>query len=238
MLGPDATDADDDAIGGWAQGYGIVVPDVARYADVLRPMPDALVLAMRNLATDEGLAIIDAPSALAIALLARTLRPRRVLEVGTGIGSLTLYLARAVPAECLITSVESDPALQERAHAFLERDELHRCAVELRLGDPLRVLREGAGSSDAQVDLLVLSDAAAPRMELYDMLAPRVAQGGLVVIPHALREGRVADPAASWGGDAQVDDQRMLNRLVATDPRFEDVLLLPIGDGVLVACRS
>lgn len=227
-------DSDDPAAAAWAEGYGVVSPDVARYLDVLRAVPDAIPLAMRNVADDEGLELVDAESATLLALLARAQRPEHVLEVGTGIGYLTLHLVRAVPGDCTVTSIEPDPIRQGQAHAFLERDEFE-CATELRLGDPVRVLREPA--LRRRWDLVVLGDPAMPRLELLDAVAASLAPDALVVIPFALRGGRVADGHRTWEEAPEVDAQRTLNRCVATDPRFTDVALLPVGDGLLLARR-
>ncbi|MCZ4496734.1 MAG: O-methyltransferase family 3 [Thermoleophilia bacterium] len=220
--------------GAWAEGFGVVAPEVARYVEVLHGVPDALVLAMQNLAKAQGLTLVDADTATLIATLARTMRPEKVVEAGTGIGFLTLHLARVVPNDCTIISVEPDPLRQEQAHAFLARND-HRCAVELRLGDPTRALRDG---SLADIDMLVLTDPTQPRLDLIDRLTPRLKPDALLVVPNALLGGRVADNERAWDSESpDVEAQRVLNRCVATDPRYTGVVLLPVGDGLLLARR-
>lgn len=226
---------EDPAAADWADGYGVVSPDVARYVEVLRGVPDAVLLAMRNLATAEGIRIVDPETATLLALLARSHRPERVLEIGTGIGYLTLHLARAVPGDCTVTSIEADPVRQAQAHAFIERDHFD-AATELRLGDPLRVLRER--DARAAWDMVVLADPTMPRLELLDTIAGRLAPDALVAIPWALRGGRVADGFRSLDDEVpDIEAQRTLNRYVAIDPRFTDVAMLPVGDGLLLARR-
>ncbi len=229
-------DDDGTSAGAWVDGFGVVAPDVARYAEVLRAVPDPVLLAMRNVATAEGVELLDADAATLISLFTRSHRPRHVLEVGTGIGYTTVHLARSVPADCVITSIDSDPIRQAQAHAFLERDELVQCATELRLGEPHRVLREGAGSAPSW-DMVVLGTTTPDRLDLVDAIAPRMSPDALLVLPWALRGGRVANSEAAWNGDEVVDQQRLLNRCIATDPRFADVVLLPVGDGLLLARR-
>ncbi|MCW2971807.1 MAG: O-methyltransferase family 3 [Thermoleophilia bacterium] len=235
-------DADLGSAGGnaWVDGFGVTSPDVTRYGDALRTLPDAVLLAMRNVAESEGIPIVDADTAALCALLLRHLEHGRIVEAGTGIGYLTLHLARAIPMGASIMSVEFDPVRQSQAHAFVTRD-TPSAVVELRLGDPGRVIERElageAGAPPALIDALVLTDPALPRLDLFDQLANRIKPGGLVLVPHALRGGRVADNAEAWGGDPEVEAQRLLNRVVATDPRFTDALLLPVGDGLLVARR-
>lgn len=226
--------AEDPAAADWADGYGVVAPDVTRYVEVLRGVPDAVLLAMRNVAADDEIDLVDPDTATTISLLARALRPERVLEIGTGLGYLTLHLARAVPDDCTVTSLESDPIRQAQAHAFLERDS-NECATELRLGDPVRLLREG--SLRTEWDLVVLTDPTLPRLELLDAIAARLARDAIIAVPWALRGGRVADGHRTWEDAPEVVEQRTFNRCVATDPRFTDVALLPVGDGLLIARR-
>lgn len=232
--GDDASQAEQRAVADWAQGYGVVSPDVARYVDVLRAPPDAVLLAMRNLAGSEGVELVDPDTATLVALLARSMRPERVLEVGTGIGYLTLQLARAVPADCTVTSIERDPLRQGQAHAFLERDD-HEGVTELRLGDALELLRER--TDPMTWDLVVLTDPAAQRLEVIDVVADTIGRDGLLLVPRALMGGRVADHHRTWERQTGVEEQRALNRSVAMDPRFGDVTLLPVGDGLLLARR-
>ena len=226
---------DVDAAAAWADGYGIVSPDVARYVDVVRAMPDAIQLAMRNLARDEDVRIVDADTATLAATLVSGRSAVRVVECGTGIGYLTLHLALALDAASSIVSIDEDPACQGQAHEFLTHA-THECTVELRLGDPTRLLRTIANAGT--IDMLVLGDPAHDRLDLLDRAMPLLAPGAIVLIPFALRGGRVADSMRAWGASSDVEPQRILNRVVATDPRLTGVMLLPVGDGLLVARRS
>lgn len=225
----------------WADGFGIVAPDVERYVCVLRAVPDAIILAMRNMAADEGIELLDEGATTLLSLLTRAQRPERVLEIGTGIGYVTVLIARAAPADCTITSVDPDPLRQGHAHAFLERDAVE-CAVELRLGQPEDVIAGTGGREPATGpwDLVMLTDPELNRQGIVDMVTPFMAEGALLAVPAALRGGRVAYTDANLGSAerAEVDAQRALNRSIAADPRFEDVTLVPVGDGLLLARRG
>jgi predicted O-methyltransferase YrrM len=220
----------DNAARAWADGYGIVSPDVVRYSDVLSEEPDAIELAMRNLAASSQHTIIDPATATLIGLLTALHHPLRIFEAGAGIGYVTLQMARRAPDDCTIVSVEGDPMLHGHAHAFLERAGAS-CALELRLGNVHAVLRE----SDESFDMLVLTDARLDRAQLIIDLVPAMAPGGLVVVPRALEGGRVADATQAWGGEARIAQQRRINRIIATSPHLTDVVLVPIGDGLLLA---
>jgi predicted O-methyltransferase YrrM len=230
-----AAPAEQAAHAAWVDGFGIVTPEVARYADVLRDAPDAVQLAMRNVAATDGIDVLDPDAATLIGVLARSHHPRRVLEVGTGVGLVTLHLARNVPEDCVVTSVEQSPRLQGQAHAFLEHVETN-CAVELRLGTPQRVLRDA--DMREGWDMVVLSDPTADRLELLDTIAPYMSRDCLLLVPFALRGGRVAHGVPAWDEPESIEQQRMLNRRIAGDAAFTDVTLLSVGDGLLIARRA
>ena len=58
--------------------------------------------------------------------------------------------------------------------------------------------------------------------------------GGVIVVHHAALDGRAGDPAAN---DHQVTAVREAARLIAEDEHLTPVLV-PLGDGVLVAVRD
>jgi predicted O-methyltransferase YrrM len=85
---------------------------------------------------------VEPETAELLAVMIRSLRPRRVLELGTSNGYSTIWLADAVEAvHGSLTSVEIDPARAAIARTHLERAALH---AELVTGDAADVLRAAA----------------------------------------------------------------------------------------------
>src|SRR5436309_13864762 len=88
-------------------------------------------------------------------LLARTVRARRILEVGTLGGYSTIWLARALPPDGRLTSLEADPNHAEVARANLARAGLAG-VVELRLGPALDTLPQLAAEGRRPFDLIFI----------------------------------------------------------------------------------
>src|SRR6185312_5255634 len=84
-------------------------------------------------------------------LLARVQGARKILELGTLGGYSTIWLARALPPDGRLVSLELDPAHAEVARANVERAGLAG-VVEIRVGPALESLEslvaEGAGPFD------------------------------------------------------------------------------------------
>ena len=88
----------------------------------LLPQDEALSAALAA-AEQAGLPPIQVPPVQGrfLHLLARSIGARRVLEFGTLGGYSTIWLARAIPADGRLTTLELNPAYAEVARANLER---------------------------------------------------------------------------------------------------------------------
>lgn len=167
-----------------------------------------------------------------LATLARIGGARRVLEVGTLGGYSTIWLARAVGAQGLVTTLEIDPHHAEVARACVDGAGVGD-RVEILVGPALETLPTVAGPLD-----LVFVDADKENNAGYVHAAlPLCRPGALVVVDNVVRDGRVADPdddSSTVRGVHEVVD------LVARDPRLEGATALQIvdrkgWDGVLIA---
>ena len=167
-------------------------------------------------------------------LLAALVGARRILEIGTLGGYSTIWLARALPADGLLVTLESVPRHAEVARTNIARAGLAGL-VEIRVGsarDSLAVLeREGAEPFD-----LVFIDADKPSNPDYLAHALRLTRrGSLIVADNVVRAGAVVDPA----GDDRVRGIRRFTDLVAAEPRLDATALQTVGakgyDGLLIA---
>jgi predicted O-methyltransferase YrrM len=111
-------------------------------------------------------------------LLARALRARRIVEVGSSYGVSTLYLAAAVRDNGggTVVATENEPAKAAAARAHFAEAGLERF-VDLREGD----LRETLRRIDGPVDFVLMDvwvEVVRPAIEL---LAPHLRAGAIVV---------------------------------------------------------
>ncbi len=199
--------------------------------------PDPVLEAALDASAAAGLPAIAvaANQGKLLMLLAQTLGARRILEVGTLGGYSTIWLARALPADGRLISLELDPKHAEVARANLQRAGLSAIA-EVRVGrgiDSLPTLEaEGAGPFD-----LVFIDADKPSNPDYFAWALKLTRpGGLIVVDNVARGGAVADPDSA---DLNVLGVRRLADLIAHEPRVDATAIQTVGDkghdGFLIA---
>ncbi len=152
------------------------------------------------------------------------------MEVGTGAGVSGIYLLRGMRADGTLTSVDFEPEHQRVARIAYGEAGFAHTRARLITGRALEVLSR---LTDSGYDL-VFCDAA--KREYPDYLAEALRllrPGGVVAFDNALWGDRVADPAQR---DPDTTAIRELGRAVRDEDSLVPVLL-PIGDGLLVAVK-
>src|SRR5437899_2010673 len=98
-------------------------------------------------------------------LLARAQRAKKILEIGTLGGYSTIWLARALPQNGHLVTLEADPKHAKVAKANIARPGLHKI-VELRLGKAQETLPRLFAKKQAPFDLIFI-DADKPGYPIY-----------------------------------------------------------------------
>ncbi|MEO8689383.1 MAG: O-methyltransferase [Solirubrobacteraceae bacterium] len=164
-------------------------------------------------------------------LLARLCGARAILEIGTLGGYSTIWLARALPPDGRLVTLEADPHHANVARANLSRAGLSQL-VEIVEGRALETLPGVSGTFD-----LVFIDADKERSADYLALAlERSRPGTLIVADNVVRGGAVVDPESD---DPRVVGVRRLVDAVAAEPRLLAAPVQTVGvkgwDGMVLA---
>ncbi|MFI8326437.1 O-methyltransferase [Streptomyces sp. NPDC085529] len=211
--------------------------DVDAYVtDLLVPADEALTaaLAASRAAGLPDIAVSPNQGKL-LHLLARIQGARRILEIGTLGGYSTIWLARALPDDGRLITLEYEPRHAEVARGNLARAGLAD-RVEVRTGPALDTLpllaKEGAGPFD-----LVFVDADKANNRHYAEWALKLSRPGtLIVVDNVVRDGRVA---TEHPDDPAITGTRAMFDLVANEPRLDATALQTVGtkgyDGLLLA---
>src|ERR1051326_2709700 len=158
-------------------------------------------------------------------LLARAQGARRILELGTLGGYSTIWLARALPPNGQLISLEVNPKHAEVARANIARAGL-ASVVEIRLGSALETLpqlvSEGCGPFD-----LIFIDADKPGYADYLKWSLKLArQGTLIIADNVVRKGAVADRSRK---DENVQGIRKFNEALAAEKRVTTTVIQTVG---------
>lgn len=166
-------------------------------------------------------------------LLARIAGARRVLEIGTLGGYSTIWLARALPAGGIVTTIDVDAHSAAVARASVDRAGVGE-RVDIRTGVAADVLPTLAGAEPFD---LVFIDADKESNTIYLDWAARLGHPGtVVVVDNVVRSGRIVDPADD---SSQIAGVRAALEMLRDDPRFDTTALQTLDakgwDGIALA---
>ncbi|HEX6538308.1 MAG TPA: O-methyltransferase [Candidatus Dormibacteraeota bacterium] len=157
-------------------------------------------------------------------LIARSMRARSILEVGTLGGYSAIWLGRALPDDGRMITLEVDPHHARVARANLDAAGLGNVAVMLgpaRASMPALVL-EKAGPFD-----LIFIDADKVGYPEYLRWSLQLThRGGLIIADNVVRHGAILDAA---GADESTQAIRDFNAMLAADPRLDATVIQTVG---------
>lgn len=200
------------------------------YADAFGAEPEHVASA-RDAARSLGLPAVTPGAAALLYLLARMIGARTAVEIGTGAGASSVALLAGMEPNGILTSIDLEPEHQAAARKVLVAAGVPTRRARLIAGAGLAVLPK---LSDGAYDLVLVDGDPLEYVEYVEQAARLLRPGGLLVVNHALAGGAVADPANE-------DDETVIIReaLIATQEMEEFTpVLLPVGDGLLVALRN
>ncbi len=204
-----------------------IAPASWAYADAFVAEDDFLAAA-RARAKEVGATPIGSGGGAALAFFAGLVGARTVVEVGTGAGVSGLWLLRGMRPDGVLTSVDLEAEHQRLARETFTEAGIPSQRYRLISGSALEVLPR---LTDGHYDL-VFVDADKHEYADYVAEAKRLLRvGGLIALDNALWHDRVADPSQR---DAETVAVRETGRAMRDDEEWLP-LLLPVGDGLLVA---
>jgi predicted O-methyltransferase YrrM len=178
---------------------------------------------------------VSPPQGKLLQLLAMLQGARTVLELGTLGGYSTILLARALPADGRLITLEANAEYAEVARGSIERA---GCGdlVELRVGPALETLSALAHEELDPFDLVFIDADKVNTPNYFAWALEHCRPGGLIVADNVVRGGTLADAASD---DPTVRAQRSLHELIAADGRVDATTIQTVGskgyDGFTVA---
>jgi predicted O-methyltransferase YrrM len=200
------------------------------------PEDEALTAAVEE-ARAEGLPQIQvsAGQGKLLYLLAKLVGARRILEIGTLGGYSAIWLARALPADGFMVTLELEPA-----HARVAAKSLHRAGlleqVELIVGPALESLPTLADRGVDPFDLVFLDADKVNYPNYFKSIMRMVRPGSLILADNVIRAGTILHPRDN---DPSAGAARAFNAMIAADERLEAIVIQQVGikghDGLAIA---
>lgn len=158
-------------------------------------------------------------------LLVRLTNARRVLEIGTLGGYSTLWIARAIPQDGHVVTLELEPRHAEIAKKnFVDAELANR--VDLRVGAASETLAALVKERVAPFDFIFIDADKAGYPEYLQWSLKLAHPGTLIVADNVVRDGKVIDPEDP---DLNIQGVRRFTEMVAGETRLCSTVLQTVG---------
>ena len=210
---------------------------VDRYIDTLFVADDPALRSALEASRAAGLPDIQVSAGQGkfLYLLAKMTGARRILELGTLGGYSTIWLARALPPDGALVTLEYEPR-----HAAVARENLARAGVadkvEVVIGLAVATLPGVIERAVAPFDLVFLDADKVNYSNYLKLILGAVRSGSIILADNVVRGGAVLGSAPA---DHSAAAARDFNAQLAADDRLEAVILQQVGvkghDGLAIA---
>jgi predicted O-methyltransferase YrrM len=154
-------------------------------------------------------------------MLVRIARATRVLEIGTLGGYSTTWLARALPADGVLVTLELNPSHAAVAQRNLARSVPER-AIDIRVGSAVETLQKMIDAREQPFDVVFI-DADKPGYVKYLQLSLQLSKPGtLILADNVIRHGEVLSATPP---DENARAVKAFNEALAAHPRLESIVL-------------
>jgi predicted O-methyltransferase YrrM len=167
---------------------------------------------------------VSEPQARLLEVLCRAVDARRILEFGTLAGYSTIAMARTLPADGMLTTLEFDADHAEVAWDNIERAGLADM-VDLRVGAALETLPLLASEGIGRFDFVFIDADKINTPAYFAWSLDHTRPGGLIFADNVIRGGGIADPE----GDEAAAAQRVFHEYLAEEPRVTATTIQTVG---------
>ena len=209
----------------------LVTAEHFRYVAERTAPEDAFLADLKRAAVAEGIpAIWIAPEqASFMQILLRLAKAREVVEVGTLAGYSAIAMARALPKDGRVRTIELERKHADFAERWVAKSDVAG-RVEVHRGAGMDVL-PGFAADSADAAFLDADKCSYPKY-LAECLRI-VRRGGLIMVDNAFAFGELFNQAPS---DREVGAMRAFNDHMAKVESLQSVIV-PLGDGLWVGAR-
>ncbi|HZB12180.1 MAG TPA: O-methyltransferase [Chryseolinea sp.] len=168
-------------------------------------------------------------------VLAKTCNAKKILEVGTLVGYSTIWMARALPKNGKLISLEFEPLHARVAKNNIEKAGLS-AIVDIRVGKAIELLPQLESNNEGPFDMIFIDADKPPYAEYFQWALKLSRPGTLIIADNVIRDGKVMDPKSS---DEMVQGARRFNALLAKTPEVTATIIQTVGskmhDGMAIA---
>lgn len=161
-----------------------------------------------------------------LSMLAKLIRPKSILEIGTYTGYSALCLAEGMQTEGNLYTIDKNEELEDFQRKYFDLSPWGK-QIHQYVGNALEIIPQ----IDAEFDLVFIDADKQNYPNYFDIILPKMKSGGVILSDNVLWSGKIVESVKK--GDNDTKALLHYNKKINEDPRVETVLL-PIRDGLTV----
>ena len=158
-------------------------------------------------------------------VLAKLCNAKRILEIGTLGGYSTIWLARALPADGQLITLEL-----EQAYADVARQNIIKAGldpvVDIKVGKAMDSLAALDAEDEGPFDMIFIDADKPPYTEYFEWALKLSRPGTLIVADNVIREGKVLDDNCD---DERVRGVQRFNKALADNKQVTATIIQTVG---------
>ena len=159
-----------------------------------------------------------------LSMISKLVNPEIIVEVGTYTGYSCLCLAEGLKKNGKIITIEKDEEFASIAKKFFDKSK-YKKKISLLVEDATKAIE----NISEKIDLAFIDADKVNYSKYYDMLFPKLKNGGLIVADNVLWSGKVVEEVS----DDETQSIKNFNTKLKNDERVEN-LIVGIRDGIMV----
>ena len=159
-------------------------------------------------------------------MISRMIRPSRILEIGTFTGYSSICLAKGLAENGQLITIEKDDEITAFAEKYISRSGMAD-TITLLGGDAMKTIP----TLNDSFDLVYLDAEKDEYLDYYELVLPKVREGGFILADNVLWGGKVIREPENV--DHFTSGILAFNEHIRKDKRVEQVIL-PVRDGIML----
>lgn len=206
---------------------------ITKYIREILPSNKDILEEMEQYAEENRVPIVQPEVGRLLGVIAKIVRPRNILEIGTAIGYSSILLSQALENTARIVTIERSDQMIQLAKENIQKANLDH-VIELIEGDALEILPQLTG----QYEYVFVDAAKGQYTAFFPHCLRLLSPGGVLVSDNVLYRGMIAtDELVTPRNKTIVKRMRKYLELISNHPDLETTVI-PIGDGLAISYKK